>query len=70
VLDGVDQVMHAPVMTALGLGAIASGVRSIFGMGARPSSPLDVTIGPNRRFAIAEAQLQRFKEVKDALGER
>jgi WS/DGAT/MGAT family acyltransferase len=60
--------MHAPVMTALGLGAIASGVRSIFGMGARPSSPLDVAIGPNRRFAITEASIQRFKDVKDALG--
>jgi len=68
VLDGAEQVLQAPAMTALGLGAIASGVRSIFGMGARPSSPLDVAIGPNRRFAITEAPLQRFKDVKDALG--
>ena len=67
-IDGVDQVLQAPAMTALGLGAVASGVRSIFGMGARPSSPLDVVIGPNRRFAITEAPLQRFKDVKDALG--
>ncbi|HEV8621449.1 MAG TPA: wax ester/triacylglycerol synthase family O-acyltransferase, partial [Actinomycetota bacterium] len=58
VLDGADQVMHAPVMTAIGLGVIASGVRSILGMGARPPSPLDVAIGPNRRFAITEAPLQ------------
>jgi WS/DGAT/MGAT family acyltransferase len=37
-------------------------------MGARPPSPLDVRIGPNRRFAMAEAPLQRFKDIKDALG--
>jgi WS/DGAT/MGAT family acyltransferase len=27
-----------------------------------------VQIGPNRRFAMAEAPVQRFKEIKDALG--
>jgi WS/DGAT/MGAT family acyltransferase len=37
-------------------------------MGARPASGLDVQIGPNRRFAIADAPLQRFKDIKDALG--
>ncbi len=68
VLDGVGQVLNAPALTALGLRTIASGVGSILGMGARPPSPLDVTIGPNRRFAITEAPLQRFKDVKDALG--
>jgi diacylglycerol O-acyltransferase len=68
VIDGLDQVLQAPAMTALGLGAIASGVGSIFGMGARPPSPFDVRIGPNRRFAMTEAPLQRFRDVKDALG--
>jgi WS/DGAT/MGAT family acyltransferase len=37
-------------------------------MGSRPVSPFDVQIGPNRRFAITEAPLQRFKEIKDRLG--
>jgi diacylglycerol O-acyltransferase len=37
-------------------------------MGARPDSPFDVQIGPNRRFAMTEAPVQRFKDVKDALG--
>jgi diacylglycerol O-acyltransferase / wax synthase len=45
-----------------------SGFRSIVDMGARPTSPLDVQIGPNRRFAIADAPLQRFKEIKYVLG--
>lgn len=37
-------------------------------MGARPTSPLDVRIGPNRRFAMTDAPVHRFKEIKDALG--
>src|SRR4029078_2574604 len=36
--------------------------------GARPESSLDVRVGPNRRFAMTEAPVQRFKEIKDALG--
>ena len=38
------------------------------GMGGAPPSPLNVRIGPHRRFAWAEADLGRFKAVKDALG--
>ncbi len=67
-VDVADQVLRAPTLAALGFGVIATGVRSIFGMGARPHSPFDVKIGPNRRFAMTEAPLQRFKDVKDALG--
>jgi diacylglycerol O-acyltransferase / wax synthase len=62
-----SNVMRSPELAALGLGAVLSGVRSIFGMGARPESSLDVRIGPNRRFAMTEAPVQRFKEIKDAL---
>jgi WS/DGAT/MGAT family acyltransferase len=64
----VENVRRSPALAALGLGTVMSGVRSIFDMGARPSSPLDVRIGPNRRFAMTEAPVQRFKDVKDALG--
>ncbi len=64
----VDNVRRSPALAALGVGTVMSGVRSIFDMGARPSSALDVQIGPNRRFAMAEAPVQRFKEIKDALG--
>ncbi len=60
--------LNAPALAALGLGSIYSGVRSILDMGARPASPFDVRIGPNRRFATAEAPLRRFKDVKNALG--
>ncbi|HEY7755726.1 MAG TPA: wax ester/triacylglycerol synthase family O-acyltransferase [Actinomycetota bacterium] len=64
----IENVRRAPAIAALDLGTVMSGVRSIFDMGARPPSPLDVQIGPNRRFATAEAPFQRFKEIKDSLG--
>jgi WS/DGAT/MGAT family acyltransferase len=64
----VDNVRRSPMLAALGVGTVMSGVRSILDMGARPSSPLDVRIGPNRRFAMTEAPVQHFKDVKDALG--
>lgn len=66
--SAVEQARQAPAVAALGLGAIASGVRSIADLGARPPSPFDVQIGPNRRLAMAEAPVQRFKDVKNALG--
>ncbi|MGZ5354268.1 MAG: WS/DGAT/MGAT family O-acyltransferase [Actinomycetota bacterium] len=64
----VENVRRSPALAALGLGTVMSGVRSIFDMGARPASPFDVRIGPNRRFAMTEAPVQRFKDIKDALG--
>ena len=33
-----------------------------------PASPLNVRIGPHRRFAWVEAELATFKAIKDALG--
>lgn len=64
----VDNVRRSPELTALGLGAVMSGVRSIFDMGSRPSSSFDVRIGPNRRFAMTEAPVQLLKNIKDRLG--
>ena len=65
---GVDALRRSPAVAALDAGAVLGGLRSIFDMGSRPASPFDVRIGPNRRFAITEAPLQRFKDIKDALG--
>lgn len=67
-LNTVETVRRQPALAALGVGSVLSGVQSLFGMGARPPSPFDVRIGPNRRFAMTEAPLQRFKDIKDALG--
>jgi diacylglycerol O-acyltransferase / wax synthase len=67
-MNGFEALRRSPAVAALDLNSVWSGFRSILDMGARPSSGLDVRIGPNRRFAIADAPLQRFKDIKDALG--
>ncbi len=64
----IARVREAPDLASLGIGAVLSGVRSLLDLGARPASPLDVRVGPNRRFAMTEAPLQRFRDVKNALG--
>jgi diacylglycerol O-acyltransferase len=38
------------------------------GLNPAPETPLNVPIGPHRRFAVVRQQLSEFKEVKDALG--
>jgi WS/DGAT/MGAT family acyltransferase len=38
------------------------------GLNPAPQTPLNVEIGPHRRFAVVRAQLADYKEVKNALG--
>jgi diacylglycerol O-acyltransferase / wax synthase len=38
------------------------------GMNPAPQTPLNVEIGPHRRYAVVHQQLSEYKEVKDALG--
>ena len=38
------------------------------GRGGAPASPLNTRIGPHRRFAWVESELDRFKAIKGALG--
>jgi diacylglycerol O-acyltransferase len=38
------------------------------GLGGAPRSPLNVKIGPHRRFAWVDGELATFKAIKDALG--
>ena len=52
-----------PLRALAGLASIASA-----GLGGAPASPLNTRIGPHRRFAWAEADLERFKAIKGALG--
>jgi diacylglycerol O-acyltransferase / wax synthase len=68
VIDAMRWIRSSPAVAALEIGSVASGLRSILGMGARPVSPLDVRVGPNRRFAITEAPVQRFRDIKRELG--
>jgi WS/DGAT/MGAT family acyltransferase len=38
------------------------------GLNPAPETPLNVTIGPHRRFQVVRQQLADYKEIKDALG--
>jgi diacylglycerol O-acyltransferase len=49
--------------TLAGLASMAAA-----GVGGAPSSPLNTHIGPHRRFAWVESDLDRFKAIKGALG--
>jgi WS/DGAT/MGAT family acyltransferase len=63
-----DVLVSAPGRAARTVGAVAGAARQIFGMGAPPAGPFDARVGANRRFAMADAPVERFKEIKDALG--
>ena len=67
-VGAAETVWRAPALAALGMGTVVSGVQSILGMGRRPASSLDARVGPNRRFAMAQAPVQRFIDAKHALG--
>src|SRR5205085_584256 len=45
-----------------------SAVGSLAFAGGAPSSPLNVDIGPHRRFTWVDGDLQEFKEIKNELG--
>ncbi|MGH2916658.1 MAG: WS/DGAT/MGAT family O-acyltransferase [Solirubrobacteraceae bacterium] len=57
--DLATRIGHA----AGGLGALARA-----GLSSAPESPLNVRIGPHRRFTWVRGELAQFKAVKDALG--
>ncbi|MGO9884875.1 MAG: WS/DGAT/MGAT family O-acyltransferase [Solirubrobacteraceae bacterium] len=62
-LRGPRQVAGRVVRAASGVGAMAWA-----GLNVAPSSPLNVKIGPHRRFTWVSGNLQEFKAVKNALG--
>jgi WS/DGAT/MGAT family acyltransferase len=51
---------------ATAIGGLASLTQA--GLGGAPRSPLNVKIGPHRRFAWVDADLATFKAIKNALG--
>ncbi len=59
-----------PVNTITGLRDAAEGLGEIVwaGLNPAPETPLNVDIGPHRRFAVVRQELADYKEVKDALG--
>ena len=62
--------VSAPREAAGGIARTLAGLASMAaaGLGGAPESPLNTRIGPHRRFAWVESELDRFKAVKNALG--
>jgi diacylglycerol O-acyltransferase len=69
-IDGARDAVRHPERTLGALGGLLSIARvaGLPGLGGAPRSPLNVPIGPHRRFTWAEGDLGRFKEIKTALG--
>lgn len=67
-IEVLEGAVRAPSAVLSQAQALAAGVGSLLSAGTAPSSPLNVTVGPNRRLAMAEAPVEDFKAVKNALG--
>ncbi|MGH2872859.1 MAG: WS/DGAT domain-containing protein, partial [Solirubrobacteraceae bacterium] len=70
IVRGARSILRAPGHVAervvLGLAGVGSLART--GLRLAPPSPLNVRIGPHRRFTWVHGELSEFKAVKDALG--
>jgi WS/DGAT/MGAT family acyltransferase len=64
------EAVAKPGRVAAEVGRAVSGVAAMAaaGLGGAPPSPFNGPIGPHRRFAWVDADLQQFKAVKSALG--
>jgi diacylglycerol O-acyltransferase / wax synthase len=70
-LHPVEAFVHAAQAPAHAVAVVAQtldGLRSIAGMGAAPRGPFDTHVGPNRRFATAEAPFEQLHHVRRVLG--
>jgi WS/DGAT/MGAT family acyltransferase len=70
IVRGVRATLRGPRQVAARLGHALGGVSAIAraGLNAAPASPLNVRIGPHRRFTWVRGDLQQFKSVKNAIG--
>src|SRR5262245_49124648 len=74
--DAVTEFVSGPIDTGRSVLGALSAARTLGGLasmaaagiGGAPPSPLNTRIGPHRRFAWVESDLQRFKAIKGALG--
>jgi diacylglycerol O-acyltransferase len=67
--DLAQRTMQTPARVAREAGEILSGLVDVMSGGViAPPSPFNRRVGPNRRFAMVEAPVQTFKDVKRALG--
>jgi diacylglycerol O-acyltransferase len=70
IVRGVRATLRGPRHVAQRAGRAVGGVGAMAraGLQAAPSSPLNVRIGPHRRFTWVRGDLQEFKAIKNALG--
>jgi diacylglycerol O-acyltransferase len=70
IVRGVKATLRGPRHVAGRFGRALGGMGAMAraGLQAAPSSPLNVRIGPHRRFTWVRADLQEFKSVKNTLG--
>jgi diacylglycerol O-acyltransferase len=67
-VDLAQRALAAPSRVTKEASTLLSGIGEVLGGGLAPHSPFNRAIGPNRRFAMTEAPVQSFKEIKRALG--
>lgn len=70
VLHGVRELLDAPrqVIHEVTGRLVAAGAMAWAGMAPSPSTPLNVPIGPHRRYGWINVSLDLFKQTKNALG--
>ena len=66
--DVAETIVRAPTVALEQTQQIVGGMASLLSRGDAPLSPLNRAIGPNRRFTMAEAPVDDFKRIKNALG--
>jgi WS/DGAT/MGAT family acyltransferase len=67
-LEAIERAMSAPSRVARQVLTTLEGITAVLGKGIAPPSPLNRRVGANRRFAMMEAPVSSFKDVKNALG--
>jgi diacylglycerol O-acyltransferase len=67
---GALGIVRNPQATLRALGEAAEGVGEVAwaGLNPAPATPLNVEIGPHRRYRVVRNRLEDFKEVKNAFG--
>jgi diacylglycerol O-acyltransferase len=70
IVRGVRATLRGPRQVASRVGRALGGVSAMARMGllSAPASPLNVRIGPHRRFTWVNGDLDQFKAIKNALG--
>jgi diacylglycerol O-acyltransferase / wax synthase len=70
IVRGVKATFRGPRQVAARMGRALGGMTAMAwaGLQAAPVSPLNVRIGPHRRFTWVRGDLQEFKAIKNALG--